>query len=62
MFPEVLSTLNQDLKYRHGNLSHLHTKFMFRLEKLGVLPSIFIDLEDDVPLRESYMFGTSRIR
>ena len=33
---------------------------MFRLAKLGVLPSIFIDLKDDVPLCESCMFGTSR--
>ena len=33
---------------------------MFRLAKLGVLPSIFIDLKDDVPICESYIFGTSR--
>ena len=35
---------------------------MFRLEKLGFPTSIFINLKDDVPLCESYMFGTSRRR
>ena len=35
---------------------------MFRLSKLGVLPSIFIDLKDDVHLCASCMFGTERRR
>ena len=33
---------------------------MFRLAKLGVLPSIPLDLKDDVPLCASCMFGTAR--
>ena len=33
---------------------------MFRLAKLGVLLSIFLDLKDDMPLCASYMFGKSR--
>ena len=32
---------------------------MFRIAKLGVLPSNFIDLKDDVHLCVSFMFGTS---
>ena len=35
---------------------------MFRLEKLGALPSGFLDLRDDVTLFESFMFETSMIR
>ena len=35
---------------------------MFRLAKIGFLPSIFLDLKDDVPLCESCMFGTARRR
>ena len=35
---------------------------MFKLVKLGVLPSRFLDLKDDVPLFASCMFETSRIR
>ena len=31
---------------------------MFRIEKLGVITSIFIDLKDDMTLCESCMFGT----
>ena len=33
MFPEVLSRLQQDLKFWHEKLYNLHTKSMFRLEK-----------------------------
>ena len=33
---------------------------MFRLAKIWVPPSIFLDLKDDVILCESCMFGTSR--
>ena len=62
MFPEVFSPSQQELKPWHYKLSHLHTESMFRLEKLRVLPSIFIDLKDYVPLCVSCMFGTSRIR
>ena len=61
MFPEVIQNLQKELKYWHEELYHLHPKYMFRLEKLGFPTSIFIDLKDDVPLCESYMFGTSRI-
>ena len=42
MFPEVLSPLQQEFKSWHDKLSHLHPKSMFRLAKLGVLPSIFL--------------------
>ena len=35
---------------------------MFRLAKLGVLPSRFLRLKGDVPLCESCMFGTERRR
>ena len=35
---------------------------MFRLAKLGVLPSIFIDLKDDVLLCASCMLGTENRR
>ena len=31
MFPELLSTLKQELKSWHDKLSHLHPKYMFRL-------------------------------
>ena len=32
---------------------------MYRLEKLGDLPLIFLYLKDDVPFCESCVFGTS---
>ena len=41
IFPEVLSTLQQGFKYWHEKLYHLQTKSMFRLEKIGFIPSIF---------------------
>ena len=50
MFTEVLPPLQQEFKSCHEKLSQLQPKSMFRLERLGVLPSIFIDLKDDVPL------------
>ena len=62
MFSEVLSPLQQEFKYWHDNLSHLHPKSVFRLAKLGVLPSIFLYLKDDVPLCVPLMFGTARKR
>ena len=37
-------------------------KSMFRLSKLGFLPSIFIDLKYDVTIVASYMFGTASSR
>ena len=61
MFPEVLSVLQQEFKSWNDKLSRLHPKYMFRLEKLGVIPSIFLDLKDDVPLCASFMFRTERI-
>ena len=60
MFPEVLSPLQQELKSWHDKLSHLHHKSMFRLAKLGVLTSRFLDFNDDVPFCASCMFGSSR--
>ena len=60
MFPEVISYLQQEFKSWHENISHLHPKSMSRLAKLGVLPSIFIELKYDVRLFESYMFVTKR--
>ena len=60
MFPEVLSNLQYEFKSWNEKLYRLRPKSMFRLAKLGVLPSIFLDLKDYVPLCESCMFGTSR--
>ena len=60
MFTEVLSSLHQVLKSWNNKLYHLHPKSMFVLSKLGVLPSIFIYLKDDVPLYASCMFGIAR--
>ena len=60
MFPEVLSPLQHEFRSWHDNLSHLHPKSMLRLEKLGVLPPIFLDLKYDVPLCESCIFITSK--
>ena len=62
IFSEVLSQLQQELKSWDDKLSHLHTKFIFRLEKSGVLPSIYLDLKDDVPICVSCIFVTERIR
>ena len=62
MFPEVLSPLQQEFKSWHGKLSHLQPKFMFILEKLGFLLSIFIDLKDDVPLFPPHVFLTEHRR
>ena len=62
MFTEVLSSLHQEFKSRYYNLSHLNPKSMFRLAKLGVLPSKFLDLKDYVLLCASFMFGTARKR
>ena len=60
MFIEVLSPLQQEFKSCHDMLSNLHPKSMLRLEKPGIIPSIFIDLKDDVTHRVSCMFGTAR--
>ena len=60
IFLEVISSLHQELKSWHDKLPHLHPKYMFRLTKLGVFPSIFIDLKDDVTLFSSCMFGIER--
>ena len=62
IFPEVLSNLQQEFKLFHYKLSHIHPKSMFMLEKLEVLPSIFIDLKDNVRLCEPCMFGTASRR
>ena len=62
MFPEVLPPLQQEFKFWHDKLSLLHPKSMFRLSKLGVSPSIFLDLNYDEPLCSSLMFVTSRRR
>ena len=60
MFPEVLSHLQHEFKFCNDKLSYLHPKSMFRLEKLGVLPELLLDLKDDVPLCLSCVFLTSR--
>ena len=52
MFPEMLSPLQQEFKFWHEKLCQLNPKYMFRLEKLGVLPERFLDLKDDVTLCE----------
>ena len=38
IFQEVLSHLQHEFKSRNENLSHLHTKSMFRIEKIGAFP------------------------
>ena len=43
MFIEVISPLQQEFKSWHDKLSHLHTKYMFRLTKLGVLLPLVLD-------------------
>ena len=62
MHIEVLSHLQQEFKSRNYRLSHLHTKYMFRLVKYGIHLSIFLYLKDDMPLCASCMFGTEKIR
>ena len=62
MFPEMLSLLQQEFKFWHDKFSQLHPKFMFRLEKIWFLPSIFIDLKEDVPICESLMFVKAKKR
>ena len=57
----MLSPFKQEFKLWREKLSHLDPKYMFILEKLGVLPKLFLDLKDDVPLSESLIFGTARI-
>ena len=52
MFPEVLSPSQQDLKSWHDKLSHLHTKSIFRIEKLLFPPNQFKDLKVDVTICE----------
>ena len=59
MFPEVLSPLQKELKSCHDKLSHLHPKPMFRLAKLGVISSRFLDLKDYVNPCASCIFGTA---
>ena len=61
IFPEVLSTLQQEFNSRHETLSHLHLKSIFRLAKIGFLPSRFIDLKNDAPRSECCMFVTAMI-
>ena len=52
----MLSHLQQEFKFWHDKQSNLNPKSMFRLAKLGVPPSIYLDLKDDVPLCASCMF------
>ena len=62
MCPEVLSYLPHKFKSWNEKLSHLRPKSIFRLEKLGFLPSISLDLKYYVPLCVSCVFGTTRRR
>ena len=62
VFTKMLSPLHQEFKPWYYNLSHLYPKYMFRLEKLGVLLSIFIDLKDDVTICASCMIGAANRR
>ena len=48
MFFRSYITFTTGIKYFNDKFYHLHPKSMFRIEKLGVLPSSFIDLKDDV--------------
>ena len=60
MFTEELSPMQQELKYWHENVSHLHPKSIFRLAKLGVLSRRFLNMKDDVPFCASFVFGIER--
>ena len=60
-FSEVLPFLQQDLKFRHGRILHIHPTQMLCLEWLGVITRLFIEIKDDVLLCYSSMFGTYRI-
>ena len=62
MFLEVPSPLQHDFRSWHDNFYHLHPKYVFRLEKLGFIPSIFLYLKADLPLCVSCIFGKARIR
>ena len=53
MFTEVLSTLQQEFKYWHENLSHLYPKSMLRLATIGFLPPIYTELKYDVHIYTS---------
>ena len=60
MFTEVISPLQQEFKSCNEKLSHLHPKSIFRLAKLVVPPSRFIELKYDVCLCASCIFVTAR--
>ena len=60
MFPKLLSILQQRFEFRHNKLSHIYPKSMFRLSKIVVFPSIFLDLKDGVHLCASWIFGKAR--
>ena len=62
MFTEVISPSQQEFTFWNDILSHLHPKSMFRLAKLVVIPSIFLDFKYDVPLCSLFMFRTGRNR
>ena len=62
IFLKMLSLLQQEFKSWNDKLSILHPKPMFRLEKMGVLSSSFLDLNQDVTPFTSWIFGTARRR
>ena len=62
MFPEVLSLLKSESKSWNNKLSHLHPKSLCRIAKPRVLPSVSLDLKDDVTFCASCMFVTTSRR
>ena len=59
MFSKLLSHLQKELESIRDKISNLHTKSMFRISKIGVLPEIFLDMKYDVTIFAACMFGTA---
>ena len=53
-------TFAKGIKFWRDKLSHLHSKSVFILAKLGVLLERFLYLKDNVPLCASFVFLTER--
>ena len=60
MFLELLSPFQQEFKSWHKKSSNLHTKSIFILKKLGILPKNFLYLKADVTICSSYVFVIKR--
>ena len=60
--PMHLSPLQQEFLSRHCQLLHLPFSTMLRMSKIGLLPSRFLKLRNDLPPCVSCMFGQSHCR